>query len=71
MRGKMKDIIQQKGGHFFDGGMVLGGTAYASFAESLPILIGALTAILFVIRIAVALQEYKINKRSLENGKSK
>jgi hypothetical protein len=71
MGGRMKDILPQKGGHFFDGGMVIGGAAYASFAENLPILIGALTAILFVIRILVAIQEYRINKRSLENSKSK
>jgi hypothetical protein len=66
IRGKMKELVQQKGGQVFDGGMVLGGTAYATFAESLPVVIGALTAILFIIRIAVAVQEYRINKRSLE-----
>jgi len=66
IRGKMREIVQQKGGQVFDGGMVLGGTAYAAFAESLPVIIGALTAVLFIIRIAVAVQEYRINKRSLE-----
>lgn len=68
MREQVQQVIQHKNS-FMDGGMVVGGVSYASFADSLPIIIGVLTAILFVIRIMVAYQEYRINQRKL--GKKK
>ncbi len=62
----MKDAAQQKIAHGIDGGMVLGGAAYVSFADALPFIIGLLTAILFIIRIAVAIQEWRLNRRKLK-----
>ena len=54
--------------HIFDGGLVTGGAAYTMLAESLPIVIGLLTAGLFIMRIIIAVQEYKLNKKKLDEG---
>lgn len=68
MREQLQQAIQHKNS-IMDGGIVFGGVTYASFADFLPVIIGVLTAILFVIRILVAYQEYRINQRKL--GKKK
>jgi len=60
----LKQIILQKSSAA-DGGMVIGGIAVAKFATILPITISVLTVTLFVARILVAYQEYKINKKIL------
>lgn len=61
----MKDVEQHK--NILDGGMVLGGTAYVTLAEHLPIIIGFLTAVLFAARIYIAIQEIRLNKKKLDD----
>jgi len=61
----MKEIIQHKS-NIFDGSMVAGGTVYTAFSSNIPVIIGVLTAVLFLIRIVIAIQEYRLNKRKLK-----
>lgn len=63
----MKQQIIQHKSNATDGIIVLGGTSYAVFAEVLPVIIGILTALLFVYRLFIAHQEYKINKLTIAN----
>lgn len=64
----MSQLATHKG-NVSDGLMVLAGTSYAVFAEALPIIIGALTAALFIYRIFIARQETKINDLQIEKLK--
>jgi len=51
-----------------DGGIVLGGATYTAISDAIPLVVGILTIILFAWRIAIAIQQYKLNKRELEKG---
>ena len=66
----MKQQLLYHKSNIFDGSMVAGGAAYTVFAESLPIIIGVVTLVLFLLRIYTAWQEIRINKRALEKGKN-
>lgn len=71
IKGRMKDFVQNKSGHAMDGGMVLGGAAYTAISDAIPMVVGVLTIILFAWRIAIAVQQYKLNKRELEKSPQK
>ena len=63
----MKQQIIQHKSNATDGLIVVGGTSYAVFAEVLPVIIGVLTALLFIYRLFIAHQEYKINKLTIHH----
>jgi hypothetical protein len=59
----MEHFVTQQKATITDGAVVIGGGVYAGLSDSLPIVIGVLTAVLLSFRILLAFQEYKNNKK--------
>jgi hypothetical protein len=64
----MKQSIIQNKHAYTDGATIAAGGIYASVSDALPLVIGVLTAILLTIRILVTIQEYRKNKRDIDNS---
>lgn len=57
----LQQVIMQKASAA-DGGTIVAGGLFVTLSEKLPIVVGVLTAILFLWRIACATQEFRINR---------
>lgn len=52
--------------HGIDGMLIAGGGIYTFLAANLPVLVGLLTVVIFVYRIAIARQELKLGQKRVE-----